>query len=425
MSDVPERLAGPHHPETIAIGHGYDAAAAYGAVKPPIVLTSTFTYPTAAAAKEAHRTFFQSTHPDEAEFIYARLDHPNLRMVQERFAALDGAEACAAFASGMAAISAVLLATVRPGDTVVHTAPLYGGTLGLLNGLLADLGVRAFAITDALAPAAIAEAMARATAAGRLALVMVESPANPTAGLTDIRAVVAAAKALGRSSHRPLVVVDNTFLGPFAQRPLEEGADLAITSLTKYAGGHSDVLGGAVTGSAAALLPVRKLRTSLGTHLDPFSAWLTLRSLETLPLRAERAARNAAAVAAFLNDHAKVTAVSYLGFLAEGTAARAVYDRQCRGAGSTFSFRIDGGEREAFAMLDRLRVIRMAVSLGGTETLICHSATTTHYSVAPEVRAAVGVDDASLRISIGLEHPDDLIADLDQALGAIRPLART
>ncbi len=419
MTDAPQRVAGPHHAETLAVGHGYDATAAYGAVKPPIVLTSTFTYPTAAAAKEAHRAFFEGTSQDEAGYIYARLDHPNLRMVQERFAALDGAEACAAFSSGMAAISATLLATVRPGDTIVHTAPLYGGTLGLLNGLMTELGVRSFAVHDALDPASIAAAMAAATAQGRLAMVMVESPANPTAGLADIQAVVAAADALRRSGHRPLVVVDNTFLGPFAQRPLEEGADLSITSLTKYAGGHSDTLGGAVTGSASTVAPVRRLRTVLGTHLDPFSSWLTLRSLETLPLRAERAAQNAAAVATFLRDHAKVTHVTYLGFLPEGSPARAVYDRQCRGAGSTFAFRIDGGELEAFAMLDRLRIIRMAVSLGGTETLICHSASTTHYSVAPEVRAAVGVDDASLRISIGLEHPDDLIADLTHALDAV------
>ncbi|RAI00189.1 cystathionine gamma-synthase family protein [Acuticoccus sediminis] len=421
MTERPERPAGPqpHHPETMAVGHGYDAAAAFGAIKPPIVLTSTFTYPTAGAAKEAHRTFFETASPDEAEYIYARLDHPNLRMVQERFAALDGAEACAAFSSGMAAISATLLATVRPGDTVVHTAPLYGGTLGLLTGLLAGLGVRSFAIPDALSPASIAETMGVAVTKGRLSVVLVESPANPTAGLADIRAVVGAANALGRSDHRPLVLVDNTFLGPFGQRPLEEGADLSVTSLTKYAGGHSDLLGGAVTGSAAAVVPVRRLRTSLGTHLDPFSCWMMLRSLETLPLRAERTARNAATVAAFLRDHPKVRDVTYLGFLPEGSAARAVFERQCRSAGSTFSFRIAGGEREAFAMLDRLRVIRMAVSLGGTETLICHSATTTHYSVAPEVRAAVGVDDSALRISIGIEHPDDLVADLDQALAAV------
>ena len=405
------------HPETIAIGYGYDAQAAFGAVKPPIVLTSTFTYPSAAAAKEAHRTFFEGADPDRAGYIYARLDHPNLRMVQARLAALDGAEESAAFASGMAAIAATLLAYARPSETIVHTAPLYGGTLGFLNGLLADFGVRPFAIADPLDPASIAAAMVEAGAHGRVAMILVESPANPTAGLTDIQAVVAAAAAVV-DVKRPLVVVDNTFLGPLNQRPLAEGADLSITSLTKYAGGHSDLLGGVVSGSAERVVPVRRLRTSLGTHLDPFSSWLLLRSLETLPLRAERAAASAATVAAFLRDHPKVAGVTYLGFLPEGSPAAAVYERQCRSAGSTFSFRIKGGEREAFAMLDRLHLIRMAVSLGGTETLICHSASTTHYSVPPEIRAADGVDDASMRISVGLEHPTDLVADLAQALEA-------
>lgn len=172
-------------------------------------------------------------------------------------------------------------------------------------------------------------------------------------------------------------------------------------------------------GSAARIGPLRKLRTLLGTHLDPFTSWLALRSLETFPLRNARANANAAIVATFLRDHPKVAGVSYLGFLEAGTPARAVFERQCSGAGSTFSFRIRGGEAEAFAMLDRLRVFRMAVSLGGTESLICHSASTTHYSVPPAVRADVGVDDATLRIAIGIEHPDDLVADLASALDAL------
>jgi cystathionine gamma-synthase/methionine-gamma-lyase len=223
----------------------------------------------------------------------------------------------------------------------------------------------------------------------------------------------------GRQDRRPPVVVDNTFLGPFLQSPLDEGADLTLMSLTKYAGGHSDLLGGSVSGSAERIGELKRLRTLLGSPLDPQSAWLTSRSLETMHLRTDRAAANAAAVAAFLSDHPKVRDVTYLGFLPPGRPARAVYERQCAGAGSTFSFRIRGGEREAFAMLDRLRVLRMAVSLGGTETLICHSATTTHYAVPRPLREEVGVDDSSLRISVGVEHASDLIADLARALEAV------
>jgi cystathionine gamma-synthase/methionine-gamma-lyase len=409
--------AGPDralHPETLAITTGYDPAEAFGAVKPPIVLTSTFAYASAAAAKAAHLSFFDGAGDERAGYIYARLDHPNLRMVEDRMAALDGAPACAAFSSGMAAITATVFAHARPGEAILHTAPLYGGTHSFLTGLAAQLGMRPVAIGDALSEAAI---RAAAAAAGPVGLVLAETPANPTAAVADIALLAAVARDLETDGRRPVVAVDNTFLGPLLQRPLELGADLSITSLTKYAGGHSDFLGGAVSGAEAAVAPVRRLRTSLGTHLDPFSCWLALRSLETLPLRAARANQSAATVAAFLREHPKVAAVTYLGF-AEGPA-RAVFDRQCRGAGSTFSFRIRGGEAEAFRMLDRLRVIRMAVSLGGTESLICHSATTTHYAVPEAIRAAHGVDASSIRISIGMEHPDDLVADLDAALAAV------
>ncbi|MDQ0511565.1 cystathionine gamma-synthase family protein [Ancylobacter amanitiformis] len=415
-------VRGARHPDTLAVGYGYDPQDAFGAVKPPIVLTSTFAYPSAAAAKQAHRDYFDGTAPGrEAGFIYARLDHPGLALLEKRFAALDGAEEAAAFASGMAAISAVLLGHLKPGDSVLHTRPLYGGTHGLLHGPLAGLGITAIAIGDGVDEASVAQAVETASGHGPVGLIFVETPANPTNGIADIALIARAADALAarQGGRRPVVVVDNTFLGSLLQAPLDHGADLSMTSLTKYAGGHSDLIGGAVSGSAALIGPLRRLRTLLGTHLDPFTSWLALRSLETFPLRNARANANAAVVAAFLRDHARVASVSYLGFLAAGTPARAVFDRQCTGAGSTFSFRIRGGESEAFAMLDRLQVFRMAVSLGGTESLICHSATTTHYSVPPDIRAQVGVDDATLRISVGIEHPDDLVADLASALDAI------
>ena len=413
------------HRDTLALGHGggsgtHDPSASYGAVKPPIVLTSTFTYPTAASAKDAHRAYFDAPSAGRAPYIYARLDHPNLTMVEERIAALDEAATTAAFSSGMAAISATFLASLRPGDSLLHTAPLYGGTHALIHGLMARLGVTPFAIADALDEEAMREAASRASQAGPIGLIYAETPANPTVGLTDLKALACVAAALEESQgRRPPVAVDNTFLGPLYQHPLAHGADLAITSLTKYAGGHSDVMGGSVSGSPSATAPVRQLRTSLGTHLDPFSSWLMLRSLETLPLRAHRACESAATVAGFLRDHPGVASTLHLGLLPTGSPARAVYDRQCATAGSTFSFKIRGGEREAFAMLDRLKLIRMAVSLGGTETLICHSASTTHYGVPEPDRAALGIDASSLRISIGLEHPDDLIADLAQALEAL------
>jgi methionine-gamma-lyase len=412
------------HPETIAIRHGYDPASHHGAVKPPVYMSSTFVYRNSLHAKTAHEGYTAGRAPDAGEddgYIYARLDHPNMQMLQSRMAALDHAEACAVFNSGMAAISTTLLSLVRPGESLLHTSPLYGGTDGLMNNLLLPVrGVRPVAITDPLDEDAIRAAADTAMAHGPLGVIWVETPSNPLAGIADIALIARIADAVAtRQGRRPVLVADNTFLGPILQNPLKHGADLCMTSLTKYAGGHSDTLGGSVSGRTALIEPLRKLRTLLGSHLDPHGCWLLLRSLETMALRTERACRNAGAVARFLASHPKVASLTYAGLLPEGSPGRAVLARQCAGAGSTFAFDIKGGEAEAFRMLDALRLLRLAVSLGGTETLICHSATTTHFSVPKQRREAAGVTDATIRISVGIEHEADLIADLAQALERI------
>jgi cystathionine gamma-synthase/methionine-gamma-lyase len=407
------------HKETIAVGQGYDPAAHHGAAKPPIYMTSTFVYRNAQHAKSAHEDYAAGRSPDADDgYIYARLDHPNMQMLQERMAALDGAEACAVFNSGMSAISSTLLALLRPGESILHTRPIYGGTDGLLNNLLLPAhNVRPVPVDDALSEISILAAAETAIRHGPLSVMWVETPANPTAGIADIALFAHVAGVLeSKQGRRPVLVVDNTFLGPSVQSPLALGADLCMTSLTKYAGGHSDMLAGSVSGSFARIEPLRKLRTALGTHLDPHGCWLMLRSIETMPLRAERAARNAAAVARFLAAHPKIAHINYAGFLPKGSAAQAVFQRQCKGAGSTFAFDIKGGEAEAFRMLDALRVLRLAVSLGGTETLICHSASTTHFSVPKDRREASGVTDSTIRLSVGIEHEDDIIGDLSQAL---------
>ncbi|MBN9526788.1 MAG: cystathionine gamma-synthase family protein [Alphaproteobacteria bacterium] len=412
------------HPDTLTVGAGYDAHAHHGAVKPPMFLTSTFVYPTAQHAKDVHEVYFgaRPARPDEASgYIYSRLDHPNMTMLEQRLAVLDGAAEAAVFNSGMAAISTMMQSILRPGQVILHSRPLYGGTDALVHTQLSHFGIRPVGIGDALDPASVRAAAGEAMAAGTVGLVMIETPANPTGGISDIALAAEVAAEIGRAQgHRPPVVVDNTFLGPFQQNPLRHGADLCVTSLTKYAGGHSDLLGGGISGDAAMIGRLKQLRTLLGTHLNPHDCWMLLRSLETMHLRTERAGRNATAIAAFLRDHPKVASVTYLGFIAnDGGPGAAAFTRQCRGAGSTFSFRIRGGEAAAFRMLDRLQVIRMAVSLGGTETLICHSATTTHFAVPRERREAMGVDDSTLRISVGVEHEADLIADLDRAMEAV------
>jgi methionine-gamma-lyase len=408
--------------ETLAVGAGYDPAEHGGAAKPPIYMTSTFVYPSAANAKAVHQAFFDGAVPERGApgFIYARLDHPNLVMAQTRIAALDRAEDAALFNSGMAAISTLALNFLRPGDTVMHSRPIYGGTDMLLHTLMTEMGVTPFGFTDGTDEAHLSEIASAATAKGPLALIMVESPANPTCAVADIALFARLADRIALTQgRRPVLAVDNTFLGPFLQSPLEQGADLCVTSLTKYAGGHSDFLAGSVSGSAALVGQLKKLRTLLGCHCDPHTCWMVLRSVETMPIRTERAGKNARIVAEYLRAHPKVADITYLGFLAEGTLARAVYDRQCGGAGSTFSFNTTGDEAGAFRFLDRLKLLRFAVSLGGTETLICHPATTTHYAVPEAARAEVGIGPATMRVSIGIENAEDLIADLAQALEAV------
>jgi len=263
--------------------------------------------------------------------------------------------------------------------------------------------------------------MEQAKSKSRVAFVFLESPANPTNALVDVEAVRDARNALfADEADRPPIVIDNTFLGPLWSKPLRHGADLVVYSLTKYAGGHSDLVAGGVVGAKKLLDPIRAMRNTIGTITDPHTAWMLMRSLETLELRMSRAGENAAKVCAWLRDQPKVERVGYLGFLEEGSRQLDIFKRHCTGAGSTFSLYLKGGEPEAFAFLDALKIAKLAVSLGGTETLASHPAGMTHLSVAPERKKALDIGDNLVRISIGIEDPDDLIADFDQALQAVR-----
>jgi methionine-gamma-lyase len=409
-------------PETLAVAFGYDPEMGMGSVKPPIFMTSTFVYPSAQHAKDVHEAYFDGTGPlvGETNHIYSRLGHPGLDFLEKRLAAIDGAEEAVAYSSGMAAHSSIALAYVRPGDSVLHGRPIYGGVDMLYNSIMPQFGSRVAAYTDGTDENDVRKAADEAMAKGPLKLIIAETPANPTAAVVDLDLMVRIADEVGaKQGHRPLVVVDNTLLGPFAQRPIEHGVDLCMTSLTKYCGGHSDLLAGGISGRKELIDHLRMQRTTWGNHLDPYTSWLVLRSLESVAVRTERAMQNARGVAEFLRDHPKVAGVTYLGFLEPGTRRRAVFDRQCKAAGSTFSFHLHGGEAEAFRMLDQLKLLKVAVSLGGSETLICHSASTTHYAVPPAQRLAGGITDGTIRLSVGLEHVDDLIGDLRQALEAV------
>ena len=409
-------------PETLMLGYGFDPTLSEGAVKTPIFLTSTFAYSDCEEGKRLFDYMAGRAPPPEGEsagLIYTRFNNPNLQIVEERLAVLERADACAVFSSGMAAILTALLATTEPGQTVMRSRPLYGGTETLFDTLLARLGVRSVGFFDGVDPASVAKAADEAKAIGPVAAIYVETPANPTNSIVDLELVAETADRIGAAQGaRPVVIVDNTLLGPLYQSPLAFGADLVVYSLTKYVGGHSDLVAGSVAGSAALMRKVRSLRNLIGNQLDVHSCWMLTRSLETLRLRMDKAFDNAAVVANWLRAQPSVERVDYLGFAEPGSREAGVIARQCGAGGSTFSFTVKGGQPEAFKVLDSLEVFKLAVSLGGTESLACHPASTTHSGVSANERAVLGIGEGLIRVSVGIESPTDLIADLARGLAA-------
>lgn len=409
-------------PSTLMMGHGYDPTLSEGSLKPPIFLTSTFVFPNAAAGKR-HFEGVTGKRPGGAEgLVYSRFNGPNQEILEDRLGIWEEAEDALTFSSGMSAIATLFLSMVKPGDTIVHSGPLYAATETLIARVLGRFGVHFLDFPAGATREEIDTILAKA-ATGRVALIYLESPANPTNALVDVEAVAASRDAIwANAEDKPPIAIDNTFLGPLWHQPLKHGADLVVYSLTKYAGGHSDLVAGGVLGSKAHINTIRLMRNTIGTITDPNTAWMLLRSLETLELRMSRAGENAVKVCEFLRDHAKVERVGYLGFLEStpGEERQAdIYRRHCTGAGSTFSLFLKGGEKESFAFLDALKIAKLAVSLGGTETLASHPAGMTHLSVPEARKQALGITDNLVRISIGVEDADDLIADFEQALAAI------
>ena len=406
-------------PSTLMLGYGFDPALSEGSLKPPVFLTSTFVFDKAEDGKR----FFEGVtgkRPGGAEgLIYSRFNGPNQEILEDRLAIWEEADDALAFSSGMSAIATLLLTFVQPGDVVVHSGPLYAATETLIAKILGRFGVTYLDFPAGATRQEIDSIIAQAKKKGRVSLIYLESPANPTNQLVDVEAVTAARNAAFPEAERPPIAIDNTFLGPLWAHPIQQGADISVYSLTNYAGGHSDLVAGGLVGRQGLIDQVRMMRNTIGTICDPNTAWMLLRSLETLELRMQRAGENAAKVCAFLRDHPKVESVGYLGFLEEGSRQADIYKRHCTGAGSTFSLYLKGGEKEAFAFLDSLKIAHLAVSLGGTETLASAPAAMTHLSVPDERKQALAITDNLVRISIGVEDPDDLIADFENALRAV------
>lgn len=405
-------------PESLMMSHGYKPELSEGAVKCPIFQTSTFVFQKAEDGKAFFEVAYGIREKEESEemgLIYSRLNNPDLEILENRLSLWDNAGDTAVFESGMSAISTALMEFLNPGDLLLFSNPVYGGTDHFIKHVLTKYGIEVMGFNPGQSIEEIEQMLQDSGKADQLAYIYLETPANPTNDLIDIKGCVELAKKYSSADKKVIVGVDNTYLGPLWQNPLELGADLVIYSATKYIGGHSDLIAGACSGSAEVIGRVKVLRTFLGNMASPYTGWLLMRSLETLKIRMERQGNTAAHVAKYLKQHPKVEKVYYLGDLEEGSEQKRIYDEQCKDAGAMLSFDIKGGEGEAFRFLNHLKLVKLAVSLGSTESLAQHPATMTHAGVDPELKQILGITDKMVRLSVGVEAHEDLIHDLEKA----------
>ncbi|NUL81462.1 MAG: cystathionine gamma-synthase family protein [Armatimonadetes bacterium] len=406
-------------PESLMMSYGYLPEWSECALKCPIFQTSTFVFRTA----EEGKAFFEIAYglreqgPGETlGLIYSRLNNPDLEILEDRLTLWDGAEDCAVFESGMAAICGAMFSFLRPGDVLLHSEPLYGGTDHLIKHVLTEYGIVPVPFAAGTSESGILRILDQSDSADKLKMIYIETPANPTNVLVDIEMCAHIARARSTPERPVITAVDNTFLGPVFQHPIKHGADLVLYSATKYIAGHSDVIAGACLGPKNYIQTIKAWRTFMGSMCSPWTGWLLMRSLETLKLRMTCQMKNARVVADFLADHPQVERVHYLGHMTEHCSQYATYQRQCLSPGAMISFEVVGGEREAFRFLNSLKLIKLAVSLGGTESLAEHPCTMTHADMSSEDKKQFGIKENLIRLSVGVEHPEDLIADLDQAL---------
>ena len=406
-------------PESLMMTHGYKPELSEGSLKCPLFQTSTFVFKTA----EEGKAFFEVAYglrekepKEEIGLIYSRLNNPNVEILENRLSLWDKADDCAVFNSGMAAISTVLLEFLKPGDLFVYTNPIYGGTDHFINYFLPKIGIHTLAIQPNQNSNEIRKLILESGKFDRLSMIYIETPGNPTNDLVDIASVSELAREFSTQERKVLTVVDNTYMGPIWQHPLNFGADLIVYSATKYIGGHSDVIAGAVLGNIELMSSVKALRTFLGNMVSPNTAWLLLRSLETLKIRMDQQAKNAERIALFLKEHGKIDSVNYLGLLEKGSEQYRIYKKQCSAPGAMILFEIKGGEQQAFQFLNNLKLLKLAVSLGGTESLAQHPITMTHAGVNPDQCKLMNLTDQMVRLSIGIEDVKDIIWDISQAL---------
>ncbi len=404
------------HSNTAVLTRGFDPRLSVGSARPAVFRSSTYVF---ESPEEAERAFAVvqgrvAAEPNErADLIYARISHPNAEILEDHLVPLEaGATDALAFNSGMAAIMTAFFTFARPDSSIVYTMPLYGGTTTLIHTFLEPLRVTGIPV-----PAGDTAALSAAIAGAKdPCIVLIETPANPTMIMTSIAAAARAAKS---HASRPLVMVDNTFLGPVFQHPLKRGADLVLYSATKYLSGFSDLVAGAAISNDPALIErLRSRRTMFGNILQPDECWMLDGRLPTISLRMNRQSKNAQRIAEKLAGHPKLRRVIYPTLFSDFEQVR-IFKEQCDYPGGIFSLDFEGGKPAAFTFLRSLKIARNAVSLGGVETLACHPRSTTHSGDSVDELDRAGVTDGLVRVSAGIEHWRDLLADFEQALNAI------
>ena len=402
---------------------GYTPEWSEGSVKPPIFQTSTFVFKTAEEGKRFFEVAYGKSElnaKEEIGLIYSRINNPNMQILEERLAVLEGSESAAAFESGMSAISTTMLSYLKPGDILIYGNPVYGGTHHFITHFLKDIGVKILPFSSETKTEEIITKLDTSEYSGNVKMIYFESPANPTNSLFDLDELKKLKDEISvKSSNEIMLVMDNTYLGPLWQKPLDFGVDIVCYSATKFLNGHSDVIAGCAMGSKQVIGPIKTLRTFLGSMIAPYTAWLLTRSLETLHLRMAKQGENAEKVVNYLMSHKSVKTVSFPGIDTMGEKQNEIFKRQCLGSGAMISFEVFGGEKEAFKFLNNLKLIKLAVSLGSNESLAQHPYSMTHADVPDDIKLKIGINQGLIRLSVGIENAEDIISDLNNAFKEI------
>ena len=406
-------------PESEMMGYAYDPHLSEGSAKVPLFQTSTFVFKNAEEGKAHFHIAYGLRKKGENESMslaYSRINNPNLEIAEDRLKLWDKADGCALFQSGMAAITTTILELTSPNTLILHSSPLYGGTDHFIEHVLPKYNIKSMYFNSFNSLDSIIEEKEKKYPGMDVSLVYIESPANPTNSLVDIKRSKDLANHYTDSNNKTYLAIDNTFMGPVFSQPMDFGVDVVLYSATKYIGGHSDLVAGAACGTNEVIGRLKTMRVFMGNMASPFTCWLILRSLETLKIRMEKSAENADKIAKMLHTHPKVSKVHFLSLIDKKSPEYTVYKEQYNSSGGMISFDIKGGEKEAFRFLDNLNLVKLAVSLGGTESLACHPFSMTHADVSIETKNMIGMKESLVRLSVGIEDSDDLINDIKSSL---------